>query len=120
MSKEERRAAWERMLAEQGYDEQFRVLEDCRAKEVLWFYTGQGPFESYLAAMKKSPTALCRFCEAELESPAHLMYECSGFSHIPDSCLETLTSKIRHIVVSIYKLQSGQPFRKSRARSNVI
>ena len=42
LNKEERKEAHSRLLQEQGYDELFEVLDECRSKEVLWFYTGQG------------------------------------------------------------------------------
>ena len=47
-NKSERKAAQGWLKKEQGYDEQFAALDECRSKEVLWFYTGQGTFCSYL------------------------------------------------------------------------
>ena len=39
LNKEERSEAYEWILSEQGYNDQYEVLDDCRTKELLWFYT---------------------------------------------------------------------------------
>ena len=106
-SKEERRAEHSRLLSEQGYDEEYSVLEDLDSKELLWFYTGQGQFRSYLGAVNLAPSFECRFRGAELESPAHLMYDCRNFEHLDadHSDLNSLSLKARQVCIEIYKLE---------------
>ena len=107
-NKEERKAAHGRLLQEQGYDERFAVLDECRSREVLWFYTGQGPFRSYLGKVGLAPSLECRFCGADLESPEHLVYSCKNFEHlqIDHLDLDALCAKVKLIVIEIYKLPS--------------
>ena len=68
----------------------------------------QGPFCSYLGPVGLAPSVKCRLCGAEVESPEHLMYECTKFTHleIDHSSLESLEFKARQIVQEIYKLDS--------------
>lgn len=42
-NKDERRAEQDRLLRQQDYDKQFAALDDCRSREVIWFYVGQVP-----------------------------------------------------------------------------
>ena len=62
---------------------------------------------SFLGPVGLAPSEKCRFCGAELESPEHLMYECTKFNHllVDHSNLESLATKARHIVLEIYKLE---------------
>lgn len=59
-SKEKRKTAHHRLLGEQRYDEKFEVLNECRVRELIWFYSGQGPFWSYLGPVGLVPSGNCR------------------------------------------------------------
>ena len=98
---EDKKTAQNRLLNGESYDEQEAALEECKSKELLWFYTGQEPFCSCLGAMGLSPLVGCRFCAADFESRAHLMYECLRFEH---NETELLFLKARSICIEIYKL----------------
>ena len=105
--KEERQSEQKRRLDAQGYDPRYEPLLECSAKELLWFYTGQGPFNSYLGIVGLAESVACRFCGHELESPSHLVYECARFldREVDHNEINTLALKCRHIVIEMYKLE---------------
>ena len=49
---------------------------------------------------------VCRFCNSDVESPEHLLFECGRFLDLLNDSVEELEVKSKFIVTEIYKLES--------------
>ena len=49
-------------------------------RQLSWYVSGHGPFNTHLQKMNRANTAECRFCNAEKEKSTYLLFECEALS----------------------------------------
>lgn len=59
-----------------------------KARTLMWFLTGHGPFRSHLAKLDPTIPNICRLCDAENETAQHLLCECTTLWRERLTCFE--------------------------------
>lgn len=112
--KANRKVEYKLALENQGYREEFELLDKTTSKEIIWFKLNHGPFKQYLRRLNLANDSECRFCNLGDETADHLLFECVHFKelrvklnceNIDSKYLEVLEQEMRakKICVELYK-----------------